>query len=207
MKTSKPFSTISYNTTNHLIVKLEELAKRQVINFYAFIEHLPEEDEKKAHKHLYIVPNGLYQTDALKPYLDEIDPVDPSLPPLSILPCQSSKFCDWYLYALHDKGYLALKNSARKYHYLKDDFITSSEEYFTELIHTSDFSKTERLKTFIEQTDKGVQLGDMVRQGLIPMANFNQYERLYGLLHYENALRITPTHTPKTNPEPDEDDK
>ena len=63
MKTSKPFSTISYNTADFLSVKLNDLVNRRKIAFWAYVEHLPEEDEKKAHKHLYIVPNGQINTD------------------------------------------------------------------------------------------------------------------------------------------------
>ena len=88
MRTSRPFSTISYNSTDHLIAKLDDLVKRRKIDFYAFIEHLPEEDQEKRHKHLLIVPNGYIQTDDLKPYIDEYDPTHPDKP-LSILPART----------------------------------------------------------------------------------------------------------------------
>ena len=39
MRTSKPFSTISYNTEDYLTAKLDELVTTRKIEFYAFIEH------------------------------------------------------------------------------------------------------------------------------------------------------------------------
>ena len=78
MKTSKPFSTISYNSADFLTVKLNDLVNRRKLAFWAYVEHLPEEDEKKAHKHLYIVPNGQINTDeVLLDILVEYDPAHP----------------------------------------------------------------------------------------------------------------------------------
>ena len=82
MKTSKPFSTISYNSPEFLIVKLNDLVERRVIAFFAFVKHFKEADEKKDHIHLIIFPNGQYQTDALKDYLAEPDFSDLSNKPL-----------------------------------------------------------------------------------------------------------------------------
>ena len=66
MKTTMPTSTISYNSGGFLKLKLDELLKAKVIQFYAFIEHVPEEDEKKKHKHLYIEPAKSVQTEELR---------------------------------------------------------------------------------------------------------------------------------------------
>lgn len=64
MKTTKPISTISYNSLNFLKYKLDCLLEDGVINFYMGIVHQPEEDEKKEHIHLYILPHS--QVDTMK---------------------------------------------------------------------------------------------------------------------------------------------
>ena len=96
MRTTKPFSTISYNTEHFLIDKLNELVRKRVIKFWAFIEHIPEEDEKKKHKHLYMIPNGQLDTDQLDEFFREIDIEDVTRPPLGIKMFVSSKWDDWY---------------------------------------------------------------------------------------------------------------
>lgn len=108
MKTSRPFSSISYNTPDYLRVKLDELVSRRVVSFYAFIFHQKEEDELKDHIHLYIVPNGSQNTDDILDYLKEFTLADP-LHPLGCMPAKSSKFGDWALYGTHNALYLASK--------------------------------------------------------------------------------------------------
>ena len=92
MKTSKPFSTISYNSPEFLSVKLDYLVKRRKILFWAYVHHLPEVDEKKPHKHLLIVPNGQINTDeVLLDYLIELDPKKPDKP-LACVGVKSKEF-------------------------------------------------------------------------------------------------------------------
>ena len=69
MRTSKAFATISYNTTDFLKLKLGELVERGVLDFWAFVDHLPEIDEKKPHKHLFCVPSKLFECSTLIDYL------------------------------------------------------------------------------------------------------------------------------------------
>lgn len=45
MKTSKPISTISYNSKPYLVKKLNDLKKAGILEFWSFIEHEPESDE------------------------------------------------------------------------------------------------------------------------------------------------------------------
>lgn len=162
MKTSKPFSTISYNSKDFLEIKLNELVERQVISFYVFIEHYAEEDEKRKHIHLIIFPNGQYQTDALKDYLSEPDFSDLTKKPLGIMPCQSSKWGDWYLYACHDVSYLTSKNQSRHYHYLETDFVSPDADYLHELVRTIDRSKYAKTQDFVNAVNNGVPLSDML---------------------------------------------
>ena len=132
MRTSKPCSTISYNTAEFLTRKLNDLIKRGHIDFWCFIEHEPEEDEEKKHKHLYIFPSTLIDTNQLREELKENDVNNP-LKPLGCMPFQSSKFADWYLYVVHDSSYLSSKGQARKYHYKDDDIIRSDNAVFNPL--------------------------------------------------------------------------
>lgn len=129
MKTSKPISTISFNTPQYLRLKLDELLKCGKISFWAFIQHLPEDDEggKKEHIHLYVEPSKMLQTDDLKREFMEPNPSNPTKP-LGCISFISSKFGDWYMYGLHDKRYLASKGQSRKYHYHAEQMISPDED-------------------------------------------------------------------------------
>lgn len=196
MRTTKPFSTISYNTEQFLTEKLNELVKKRVIKFWAFIEHIPEEDEKKKHKHLYMVPNGQLDTDQLDEFFREIDLEDITRPPLGIKMIVSSKWDDWYLYSCHDSAYLATKGQSRKYHYTQDDFKVSDDDDFTELRHTIDRTKYAKTLDFVEKVKGGASLIDLVMSGQIPVPMFNQFQSMFNLIKHggtERADRTTHT--------------
>ena len=141
MNTKKPFSTVSYNTKDFLQSKLDALVQKKHISFYAFVEHFPEEDEKRKHKNLFIIPNGQVNKDQITDLLQEMDLSNP-LKPLGVMSWSKARFDDWYLYSCHDDVYLmSIGQSSRQYHYQESDFISSDEDYFHELIHTIDMSK------------------------------------------------------------------
>lgn len=183
MKTSKPFSTISYNSEQFLYVKLLELVKRRKIDFFAFVHHLPEEDEKKAHKHLYIVPNGKLDTDEVIEYLLELDPSRPS-EPLGCIRPKSSKFGDWYLYCQHDPDYLASKGQARQCVYAREEFVVSDEDYFNEEIHQIDMSHLSRTKTLRRAVENDVPFEQMVMLGQIPIQQITAYRTAYDTIKH-----------------------
>lgn len=131
MKTTKPLSTISYNSFNWLMGTLDRLLENGIIRFYAVIGHKPEEDENKAHYHVYVEPAKQLDDNWLQSQF--VEPVAGDKP-LKSLPFNKSKFVDWYWYGLHDVAYLASKQQARKYHYSKDDYIVSDVDYFDELV-------------------------------------------------------------------------
>lgn len=189
MKTSKPFATISYNSKDFLLTKLDEFCLLGHIDFFAFVEHFAEDDETKNHKHLYVVPSGRIDTEQLRKALLEIDPLNPAQKPLGCLPCKSSKFADWFLYSLHDSRYLASKGQSRKYHYTKEDFFTSDNDFFIEEIHTIDMSKLNRLDVLVNAVDNNIPFEELVRNGIIPMQQFVGYERAYNLLSHTFAFR------------------
>lgn len=186
MRTRTPISTISYNTNDFLIIELNKLVQEQVIEFWAFVEHLPEEDEKKAHKHLYIIPCSLVDTFMLSKRLEELDVEHPDLPPLGCLShWQHSKFADWYMYALHDVDYLAMHGGeCRKYHYDKTDVIASEYDYLNELIHTSDMSRYKSFKKLRDMAKSGVSFKEIFENGFIPVQQIIQYQKAYALMRF-----------------------
>lgn len=197
MKTSTPFSTISYNSADFLQVKLDDLVSRRVLAFYAFVYHYREEDERKDHIHLICFPNGQYQTDSLATYLQEPDPSNPLGKPLGIMPCKSSKWADWYLYCSHDVAYLATKMQTRKYHYVEADFRTSEPDYLHELIHTIDRSKYVKTQDFVKAVGEGRTLFDMVTSGQIPAPQFLQWSKMYDFIKENTVYRDDrESHTP-----------
>lgn len=190
MKTSKPFSTISYNSAEFLQVKLDDLINRRKIAFYCFLDHLPEEDEKKAHKHLFIVPNGQINTDEVLQYLLEIDPKNPDKP-LGCIPPHSSKFGDWYLYTLHDKDYLASKGQTRKYVYTREEVICSDSDYLNEEIHQIDLSKLSKVKALRNAVENNVPFEQMLMTGQVPVQQVYAYKQTYEMIsrYYERTQR------------------
>lgn len=181
MKTSKPFSTISYNTEAYLNQRLSDLVNRRQIDFFAWVEHFPEEDEKKAHKHLYIVPNGRVDTDQLLDYLLEIDPKLPDKPLKCIRP-HSSRFGDWYLYALHDTSYLASKGQSRRYHYTLDDVHSSDSDYLIEEVHTIDYATIRRFSALRDSAVSGVPFEELLMSGAIPVQQVHAFLQAYQLM-------------------------
>lgn len=202
MKTSKPCSTISYNSEQFLTVKLNDLLKRRVISFWLFVEHLPEEDEKKKHKHLYIIPNGQTNTDQIQDFLEELNPDDIEHP-FGCIFFKSSKFDDFYFYGLHDPLYLASKGQTRKYHYKDEDFKMSDLDYFTSLKHEIDYSKLGNRKTveIAQEIKDGASLEDLLLQGRISAQNALQWKAIYDMLNGYGSLYRSgrSTHTPLVN--------
>lgn len=180
MRTIKPFSTISFNTKEYLINRLNDLVNEGVISLYAFMHHDAEDDEKKEHFHVYIVPVGMFNTDRLHDVL--IEPVPDNDKPLGCIDIKSSKFVDWYLYALHDKDYLAMKGQTRKYHYLEEEFVVSDWDTFLEYKHTCDFSKYKTRARIREMVYSGVPFYSLVADGFIPVNQIFQYREYYNTL-------------------------
>lgn len=184
MITRSNVSTISYNTDDFLTFKLNELIKNHSIEFWSFVNHIPEDDETKAHKHLFIIPAGSIDTFELSDFLKEIDVVNPLLPPLGTIFWKHSKFADWYLYAMHDMDYLASKGESRMYHYTKSEFFVSDSDYFNELIHSCDFSQYTKHKKLREAVQSDVSFRDLFFNGFIPVQQIGQYSLAYNLLKY-----------------------
>lgn len=199
MRTSKPFSMISYNTRPFLVEKLNELKEGGLVQFWAFVEHLPEDDEKKPHKHLYIIPAKLIDTQRIEKALLELDQNNLLGKPLGAIFPRSSKFDDWYLYALHDQRYLALKGQKRKYHYNDDSITVSCEDTFRELKSLIDYTAINRMSLIIEKAENGESLAEIIKSCNIPLQLIGQVKQLYDIItsNFSVYRGSRKTHTPK----------
>ena len=83
MNTRKQISTISYCSKDFLVNTLNRLVSDHMIANYMMIWHLPEEDEKKGHWHLWIEPNTQIDTMDLQEILTEYNENDPSGTPIN----------------------------------------------------------------------------------------------------------------------------
>lgn len=140
MQTTRPISSISFNTDRFIITVLFDLVDNHIISFFALIKHYGEpkesKDTLKDHLHLYIEPNKRIDTMSLAEKFKEIDLKNPK--PLGTLPFNYSKFDDWFLYGIHDPMYLASKGMTRQYFYLKEDIITNNMDYLDNKINEID---------------------------------------------------------------------
>lgn len=95
MITNRWLSTITWNSVPYLQQLLNDMLDRNVISFYYFIKHFKEDDEKKDHIHLFIIPNMKINTDSLRKDMEEVDPNSKGMiRPLPFRPV--SKFADKY---------------------------------------------------------------------------------------------------------------
>lgn len=183
MRTTKPIATISFNTPDFLKLKLNELLKAGRLSFWAFIVHKPEDDEggKKEHCHVYVEPSKMLQTDELKAELKEYDPEHPDKP-RGCISFNSSKFDPWYLYALHDKRYLASKNQSRRFHYVHDDIVTSDEDDLTFKARSIDMVSLSPYADMEDAQKQGFTWAEYFARGTVPLPQVALFERAWNLL-------------------------
>ena len=183
VRTTKAIATISFNTPDYLRLKLEELRKSGKISFWAFIEHQPEDDEggKKLHNHTYIEPSRMIQTDDIKEFLKEFDPHMPDKP-RGCLTFTSSRFDHWYMYALHDKRYLAQKGQTRRFHYSTDNIISSDPDELIFRIKSIDLVSLSPYNDMIDAITHGVTWQQYFQRGTVPLPQIALFERAWALL-------------------------
>lgn len=106
MATSKPQSTISYNTEAFLKEHLDDWVTCHLIQSFQYICHVGEDGDKD-HIHVRIEPNKsldvMNLSDALKEYVQGEDK------PRGVRPWRPSKEEDWFMYVVHDPEYMRLK--------------------------------------------------------------------------------------------------
>ena len=179
MKTSKPISTISYNSVEFLKAKLDYLVRSGEVAFWYYIKHHGEYDKEtnmqdKDHIHVYLEFADRVDTIKLGEMFLEYENGDLNSKPLKCMPFRVSKPYDALLYNIHHAQYL-LQNTI-------DDIVTSDRDYlnqiYSEAMH-SDIFKRDRM---VKLMDSGVSVAEMCYHGLV---NTNQayqmmiFEQLY----------------------------
>lgn len=165
VKTTKPISSISWNTLQYLVDRLEELRKAHVIAFWVLIQHHAEEDEKKDHIHFYVEPNRSVDTEELRENFIE---VIPGSKPLGVNKFQKSNFQNWLWYSIHDKAYLFSKGETRKYNYSINDLISSNDEDLRQMIEENPRPESEYSKVN-ELIDKGLSDEEIAQAMNVPI--------------------------------------
>ena len=203
MNTRSPISTVSFNTEEFLALKLNELVKAKKIAFWAYIVHKPEDDEvaNKDHIHVYLEPARQIQTEDLKEFLREFDPTNPSKP-RGCINIRTSKFDDWYLYAIHDKGYLAMKGQSRRYHYTYDDVMASDPDELYMKVRQIDMLKISPYAAMESAIKNGISFEEYFRRGTIPIQQLNLWHSAWTMLESDITFRNErKTHSPKSDEE------
>lgn len=184
MKTRIPFSTISFNSREYLEHKLDELRRAKILSEWFFVPHKPEDDEcqGKEHHHVFMIPSRGIQTDDIKQELCEYDPEHPTKPK-SCLSFKSSKFGNWYLYAIHDPDYLAAKGESRKFHYNYDHVVASDPDVLYELVFEIDVTaELGALKGMQQAKKQGLTFQQFFNQGKVSPAQVRQYQAAWELV-------------------------
>lgn len=177
MKTRRPISTISYNTDGFLEHILNLYIRERKISFWTYINHVPDKEVGKNHKHIYIQPDKPIETQDLSYALEE--PCLDNPIPLKCMPWRFSKFDDWYLYSCHDKYYCMFKGLERNTFYSLEDFISNDDDYLNILVHSIDTSAYSGYNDLIAAFYEGETFGKLINQGKIPLNRVVQYATVW----------------------------
>lgn len=187
MKTSKPISTISYNSEEFLRAKLDYLTKSGNISFWYYIKHNGEYDtetnlQDKDHIHLYVESGDRVDTIKLGEMFVEYPNGDLNALPFKCMPFRVSKVYDALLYNIHHPQYLLMKFEKKEFSYTLDDIVTNDRDYlnqlYSEALH-SDLFKRDRMMKLM---DNGVSMAEMCFHGLINPSQAYQlafYEQMF----------------------------
>lgn len=189
MRTTKPISTVSYNSIEFLHLKLTELTRAKRISFWAFIWHQAEDDEQglKDHIHVYIEPAKMLQTEDLRDELKEFDPTNPK--PLGCLSFTSSKFDHWYMYALHDRRYLAMKGQSRKFVYSHDCFVSSDSDDLLHKARSIDLIGMSPYGAMQDAIEHGLTFQEFFSRGTVPLPQLRAFQLAWDLLSSTATIR------------------
>lgn len=202
MKTSKPISTISYNTPVFLRNKIEEWKQKGWIEYGMWIQHQADDDNTKIHHHVFLKPAKLIQTMDLEMESIEIPvfrvpnyPVDdtgctslvPStVKPLKMISFRSSKESDWILYGIHDPTYLAEKGMTRNIHYSFSDIQSTCSDTLHDMItHLIDDRKGRLEVRIFDCIQNGMSWRDIVCTGIVPLKQIHNALQFYKAITYQ----------------------
>lgn len=187
MRTTKPISTVSFNTEEYLRSVLEEQISSGVISWYVYIKHKGEDDDagRKDHMHVYAEPSKTIQTDNIRAMFKEFDPENPDKP-LGTLLWKVSKFQDWYMYAKHDPVYLANKGLVKKYVYQSTDFVSNEDMELADRISNFPVLPMQRM---LEEIQNGTTFEQLVACGFVPIQQIVQYRQAYmSMWQYQQSI-------------------
>lgn len=196
MRTRNPISTISYNSDDFLSRKLNDLIAVGDLQFWAFINHRAEESEKRDHKHVFILPDGMFDTNKFIGTFDELHE-DGSVDGCKLF--QPSKWGDWYYYALHDPAYLACKydnEKPKKFRYWPDQVITSDPDIRAHLMETIKYTElmSPGFKVIRDHALAGVPIHrflDIFPVKKSDLRFIKEVYELYGGMWNENSSRLS----------------
>lgn len=201
MRTTKPISTISFNSYEFLKNTLDNEVKNHHITWYAFVRHLPEEDEKREHFHVYIIPNRIIDTGVYQDLFNEYFENGIALEkPRKCLIFVQSKFYDWYMYNTHNITYLMKTFQARKYQYDKREFVTSDADYFDQLTKDCGIEEDAIYKTMKIYIAQNYSWGQFISDYSVPIG------KLVAMEHAWNALANDTYRNNRKNHEESEDE-
>lgn len=193
MRTSKPVSTISYNTPAFLRDTLARMMDNREIAFWCFVPHKGEGGDKD-HVHLYVEPSRLRTQDEWKhEYFAEFDPSNPTRP-LSVTTWRHSNWVDWYKYGLHDALYLALKGETKQFEYTPADMVFSDADAFAERVAEADTPIGDKTFRAVKHcVDVGMTWSQMLASGIVPTRNIGNAKEIYNALKTEKAKEARAT--------------
>lgn len=186
MRTRKPISNVGYLSDDYLIAKLDEAISENKISFWCFIRHFGDEDLKKDHVHVYVIPTGTLDTVSFSSKFVEIDPGNPL--PLRMLQWQPSKFDDWWLYILHDPDYLEMKRMKRNYRYSQDLVHCSDMEQLEYMISMIDYGNIFSLNKIINAAQGQMSIAQAIKEGIIPQGQLNRYVNIFKAIKYDSRI-------------------
>lgn len=187
MRTRKPIATVGYLTETYLSLKLNEALNNGKIQFWAFIKHKGDEDLKKDHLHVFVIPEGTIDTVSFNDNFIEIDPYNPL--PLRLLHWNPSKFDDWYMYILHDPVYLEMKRLKRNYRYSKSDVWVSDMDEFDYMVSMIDYGYMCSLSDIINAAESQMSISQAIKEGIIPQGSINKYINIFRSIKYDSCPR------------------
>ena len=195
MKTKRLISTISYNSEDFLCNTLNDLVSAGVLEYWFAIQHQPEEDETKAHFHVCMLPSSQLDTITLRKQFEEIDTSFPDGLPLGCMPIRVSKsFEDWYLYAIHHKGYLMWKGEFRAFHYDFIDIIGSDLDLLRELVNECNVQKYRCYEEVFLAAERRIPFSTLVASGVVPLNYIMQFKMLYNAIITDDIRTYRGTH-------------
>lgn len=177
--TKRPLSTISFNTEPFMRNVLDTLVSDSKIQSWIYIRHLAEEDTKKDHFHLLLLPCSVVNPVFVRKAF--IEPSFTSLGDLGCLPFAPSKISDWLLYALHYEPYLLSKGLQRQNHYDISSLVSNeSRDYLDQCFSEAvEGLNTSRVSNFIDMAMRGHSFGELLASGLVPPNQVVFYDKLF----------------------------